>query len=307
MLTLSKLHSESVAYYESTVDESRGVEAYYSEDGRQPARAWVVSVVPEAEPLLERTYGVKNGQAVEGKDVTRWFYNAQAPSGVTLGRVPGDRGVPGYDMTFCAPKSVSVLWGLSDDERVRAAVDATHDKAGAAALRYLELHAGYTRRADPANPKEMIIEDLFGLSGVRYEHRTSRAGDPHVHAHVLVNNKQRSLDGKFRTIDGVSLYHEVRAAGMLYQTQLRAEISASLGVQWGEVRNGCAEIVRLDDAGMLDAFSTRRREIDAWREANDIGSDEERTPGVDAALARVGQKKTRQKKDVDTPLEQLRL
>lgn len=171
-------------------------------------------------------------------------------------------------MTFCAPKSVSVLWGLSDDDRVRAAVDAAHDKAVAAALRYLELHAGYTCRADPANPKEMIIEDLCGLSGVRYEHRTSRAGDPHVHSHVLVNNKQRSLDGKFRTIDGVSLYHEARAAGMLYQAQLRAEISASLGVQWGEVRNGCAEIVGLDDAGMLDAFSTRRREIDAWREAN---------------------------------------
>ncbi|MBC2681202.1 relaxase domain-containing protein [Corynebacterium sp. 4HC-13] len=142
----------------------------------------------------------------------------------------------------------------------------------------------------------MIIEDLFGLSGVRYEHRTSRAGDPHVHAHVLVNNKQRSLDGKFRTIDGVSLYHEARAAGMLYQAQLRAELSASLGVQWGEVSNGCAEIIGLDDAGMLDAFSTRRREIDAWREANEIGFDEERNPGVDAALARVGQKKTRQKK-----------
>ncbi|WP_185769410.1 hypothetical protein [Corynebacterium anserum] len=59
MLTLSKLHSESVAYYESTVDDTRGVEAYYSEDGRQPARAWVVSVVPEAVPLLERMYGVK--------------------------------------------------------------------------------------------------------------------------------------------------------------------------------------------------------------------------------------------------------
>ncbi|MBC2681201.1 relaxase domain-containing protein [Corynebacterium sp. 4HC-13] len=44
-----------------------------------------------------------------GKDVTRWFYHAQAPSGVTLGRAPGDRGVPGYDMTFCAPKSVSML------------------------------------------------------------------------------------------------------------------------------------------------------------------------------------------------------
>lgn len=306
MLTLAKLHSESVAYYESTVDNGGGVESYYSEDGRQPARAWVVSVLADAEPVLERIYGVKSGQVVVGKDVSRWFYHGEAPGGERLGRAPGSRGLPGYDVTLCAPKSVSVLWGLSDDARVRAAVDTAHEKAVVTALRYVELHAGYTRRADPINPKRMIVEGLFGLSGVRYEHRTSRAGDPHVHSHVLVNNKQRSVDGKFRTIDGVSLYHEARAAGMVYQAQLRAELSASLGVEWGEVTNGCAEIVGLDDAEVLDGFSTRRREIDAWREAHGIGSDGERNPVVDAALSRVGQKKTRQTKDVDTPIEQLR-
>lgn len=53
MLTLLKLHSESVAYYGSTVDDTRGTQAYYSEHGRQPARAWVVSVLADAEPVLE--------------------------------------------------------------------------------------------------------------------------------------------------------------------------------------------------------------------------------------------------------------
>lgn len=51
---------------------------------------------------------MNNGQAVAGKDVSRWFYHGEAPSGEGLGRAPGSRG---FDVTLCAPKSVSVLWG----------------------------------------------------------------------------------------------------------------------------------------------------------------------------------------------------
>ena len=306
MLTLAKLHADSVAYYESTVDSQAGIEGYYSEDGRQPARAWVAGATDSAVAVMETYLGVSAGSVVDGKDVRRWFNEAVAPSGSKLAPRVKSNSVLGFDMTFCAPKSASMLWGLTDDPGVRDAVNDAHEKAVAQALRYLETHASYTRIATPGNNNEKIIEKMLGLSGVRYEHRTSRSGDPHMHSHVLLNNKQLCADGKFRSLDGVSLYHETRAAGMLYQAQLRAELSSSLGVQWGEVTNGCAEIIGLDDAEMLDAFSTRRREIDAWREANGIGSDEGRNPAVGAALARVGQKKTRQKKDVDTPLEQLR-
>ena len=306
MLTLAKLHADSVAYYESTVDSQAGIEGYYSEDGRQPARAWIAGATDSAVAVMETDLGVSAGSVVDGKDVRRWFNEAVAPSGSKLAPRVKSNSVLGFDMTFCAPKSASMLWGLTDDPGVRDAVNDAHEKAVAQALRYLETHASYTRIATPGNNNEKIIEKMLGLSGVRYEHRTSRSGDPHMHSHVLLNNKQLCADGKFRSLDGVSLYHETRAAGMLYQAQLRAELSTSLGVQWGEVTNGCAEIIGLDDAEMLDAFSTRRREIDAWREANGIGSDEGRNPAVGAALARVGQKKTRQKKDVDTPLEQLR-
>ena len=306
MLTLAKLHADSVAYYESTVDSQAGIEGYYSEDGRQPARAWIAGATDSAVAVMETDLGVSAGSVVDGKDVRRWFNEAVAPSGSKLAPRLKSNSVLGFDMTFCAPKSASMLWGLTDDPGVRDAVNDAHEKAVAQALRYLETHASYTRIATPGNNNEKIIEKMLGLSGVRYEHRTSRSGDPHMHSHVLLNNKQLCADGKFRSLDGVSLYHETRAAGMLYQAQLRAELSTSLGVQWGEVTNGCAEIIGLDDAEMLDAFSTRRREIDAWREANGIGPDEGRNPAVGAALARVGQKKTRQKKDVDTPLEQLR-
>src|SRR5699024_12478977 len=119
-------------------------------------------------------------------------------------------------------------------------------------------------------------EAMLRLSGLLYEHRPTDSRDPLMDSHVLLNNKQLCAHGKLSSLDGVRLYHGTRAARMLYQAQVRAELSTSLGVQWGEATNGCAEIIGLDDAEMLDAFSTRRREIDAWREANGIGSDEGR-------------------------------
>jgi len=229
--------------------------------------------------------------------VREWFNKAIAPSGVKLGRAPKGSGVPGFDLTFCAPKSVSMLWGLTDDAAVRRAVDDAHAEAVGKALSYLSEHAGYTRRADEDDPSLMIVDHVEALSGVKYEHRTSRAGDPHVHSHVLLANKQLCPDGKWRTLDGVSLYHEARAAGMVYQAILRERLAASLGVEWGETVNGCAEMRGLEDRTLIEVFSTRAREIDQWRAVN----------GLDAnmQMARIGQKKTRQTKDLDTTLDEL--
>ena len=233
VLTLAKLHADSVAYYESTVDSRAGIEGYYSEDGRQPARAWIAGATDSAVVVMETDLGVSACSMVDGKDVRRWFNEAVAPSGSKLAPRVKSNSVLGFDMTFCAPKSASMLWGLTDDPGVRDAVNEAHEKAVAQALRYLETHASYTRIATPGNNNEKIIEKMLGLSGVRYEHRTSRSGDPHMHSHVLLNNKQLCADGKFRSLDGVSLYHETRAAGMLYQAQLRAELSTSLGGAMG--------------------------------------------------------------------------
>src|SRR5699024_1215418 len=84
---------------------------------------------------------------------------------------------------------------------------------------------------------------------------------------------------------------------MVYQATLRERLAASLGVEWGETVNGCAEMRGLEDRALIEAFSTRAREIDQWRAVN----------GLDAntQMARIGQKKTRQTKDLDTTLDEL--
>jgi hypothetical protein len=65
-------------------------------------------------------------------------------SGEQLARHPA-RKVPGFDLTFRAPKSVSLLWGLGE-RTTGAQVMAAHDAAVDAAVGYLERAAGFTRR-----------------------------------------------------------------------------------------------------------------------------------------------------------------
>ncbi|WP_312802036.1 MobF family relaxase [Corynebacterium variabile] len=321
MLTIAKLHSESVAYYESTVDPEKAVAAsgseaaagdtpagpdgYYSEDGTAPATAWINGVDATQSVALAKFLGVRSGEQLDGAAVRGWFNRMRAPSGAKLGRKPGPTTLPGYDLTFCAPKSVSVLWGLTDSPAVRVAVDAAHAAAVSAAMEYITEHAAYTRRR--VDEDTVLVERTRGLSGVKYEHRTARSGDPHVHSHVLLSNRQLCADGKVLSLDGVNVYHEARAGGMIYQATLRAELSAALGVEWGQTVNGCADILGLDDPEMLDAFSTRTRELDQWRDANgftaagDIADDAEEA-AASAALTRIAQKKTRQTKDLQTSL-----
>lgn len=303
MLTIAKLHGESVAYYESTVDQNSaqnasgvGPDSYYSEDGTKPARAWIAARSRAQSERVSTALGVEIDAEIRGESVRDWFNKALAPSGEKLGRAPKSTGVPGFDLTFCAPKSVSVLWGFGD-ESVRQAVDAAHSQAVSEALSYLSEHAGYTRRADDFDRDLMVIDRVEALSGVKYEHRTSRAGDPHVHSHVLLANKQLCADGKWRTLDGVSLYHEARAAGMIYQATLREAVTKQFGLAWSDVTNGCAEIAGLDDAKLLKAFSTRASEIEKWREENSLDAR--------GAFERIGQKKTRQTKDLDVSLAEL--
>ena len=179
------------------------------------------------------------------------------PTGTYRLSAAHNRRVIGYDLTFSAPKSVSVLWGLSTDQ-VRGAVAAAHERAVAAALGYIEAEAILTRRGH--NGTEVIATK--GMIAAGFRHRTSRNGDPHLHTHVVVANMVEGVDGRWATLDGRQLYAHARTAGFLYQTELRHQLTATLGVAWSPVQRGTAEIDGMP-ASWLRAFSTRRAEIEA--------------------------------------------
>ena len=95
-----------------------------------------------------------------------------------------------------------------------------------------------------------------------FTHRTSRAGDPQWHSHVLVANKVRCADGRWRSLDGREVFAFQKAAGMLYNATLRVELSARVGVAWDPVdRNGQADSEGVP-RGLIELFSKRRHDVE---------------------------------------------
>jgi conjugative relaxase-like TrwC/TraI family protein len=247
VLSVGKVGPANAGYYQSAVVQ--GAEDYYAGDGDAPGR-WVGRADLVGAVAGEVATAVEAGLLLEAK---------AAPDGSRLGKTTvTDRSVTAFDLTFSAPKSVSVLYALSDT-RVVAAVEAAHTNAVLQSVASLSPRIAYTRTGHAG----VAVVDAEGVFGIRYRHRTSRAMDPQLHDHVLISNAVRTVsDGEWRTLDARGLYRQAKAAGVEYQTYLRAGLRASLGVEFGEVdANGQADIVGIDDT-VLAEFSTRSVDIE---------------------------------------------
>ncbi|WP_438803838.1 MobF family relaxase, partial [Mycobacteroides abscessus] len=313
MLTVAKLSLWSVNYYNDTAravgdavaDRQKangGLAEYYAErDTRTPVWTCAGDVSAVAE-LVGLSAAERSGGDADPDVVARWLDEGVAPSG-ECGRAHGKGGVHGFDLTFCAPKSVSLARVFGGDVGDKA-VTAAHQTAVAEALEYLAAHAGYTRVHNPVTG-EKDLQKLPGLVAAAYQHETSRAGDPHLHTHVLVPNRQARADGRLVSIDGTSLFHEARAAGIIYQATLRHELHRLIGVEWGPVdaRTGMAEIAGID-ATTIAAWSTRSTALREWA-ANNLAV-VDGAAGLSQAQLAAAQKATRPRKPESLSWTELR-
>jgi conjugative relaxase-like TrwC/TraI family protein len=173
------------------------------------------------------------------------------------------RSVKAFDLTFSAPKSVSLLWAMGS-EPVADTVMAAHRDAVAAALGFLENHAA-TARLQMDGVRRHVPTQGWVVAG--FVHRTSREGDPQLHTHCLVPNVvRRQADGRCVALAARPLFVWARAAGSIYQAELQRGLSLRLGVGWGPDRSNTREVdgfTRLQ----LRAFSKRTVEIEAELEA----------------------------------------
>ena len=311
MLTISRLSRWSIGYYNDTANQARqasmdrqaaggGLGEYYSEgDTRVPT--WVVvgdkATVGEATGL--------DGAALDGgfadtEVAARWLDDGVTPSG-EAGRAFGTNGGHGFDLMFAAPKSVSLLRSLTDDVAEKVMQNA-HVKAVEAAMTYLHEHAGYTRVHNPLTSNK-DLQRLPGLVAIAYQHETSRCGDPHLHTHVIVPNRQVRADGRLVSIDSKSLYHEAKAAGIIYQATLRHELHAERGFEWQPVdeHSGMAEIEGVT-AASIKAWSQRSTRLREWAKDNLVVVDGEPT----AAQLATAQKATRPTKPEQLAWDELK-
>lgn len=242
MLSIGKMAPGQGQYYLEQV--AHGAEDYYVHAGEAPGR-WGGS--GSASLDLHGT--------VDGQDFTVLLSGCDPHTGKYLGRRWTANKVPGFDLTFSAPKSVSLLGVLGPPE-VRDRIRHAHERAVDEALAHLERVASHGRRGKAG--LERI--ETSGFVAAHFQHRSSRAGDPQLHTHCVIANRVRGSDGRWSSLDGAELYRHARSTGTLYQAHLRHELR-DLGLRWELSDNGTAELTGVPRS-VLRVFSQRRIEIE---------------------------------------------
>ena len=256
MLSIGALSSaaQGASYYER--------DGYYAKDDpeHRDASAWAGKGAEEL--------GLKG--AVDA-DTFRAVLEGRVPDGsdTRLGRRGKDGSIehrPGRDLTFSAPKSVSIAALVGSDRRIVEA----HDRAVATTLAWVEKNAAETRMKDPDTGKMARVGGQK-IVAATFRHDTSRNLDPQLHTHAVLANMVQGEDGKWRSMANESLYANQKLIGMLY----RNELAAGLGRLGYGIEKTHAD-GRFEIAGVsreaVEAFSSRRAEIEAAMEARGLGA-----------------------------------
>ncbi|WP_431807291.1 MobF family relaxase [Microbacterium paraoxydans] len=177
------------------------------------------------------------------------------------------RAVAAFDFTFSIPKSASVLWAVAD-AGVQALIAEAHHRAVAELVAFMEREVAATRTGATAGDGAVAQVDVTGLIATAFHHFDSRAGDPHLHTHVVISNKAKTvLDGKWRSLDGRPMHAAVVALSELHEAVFADHMTRTFGVAWearemGRDHNPAWAIAGVPDQ-LIAEFSTRARHIDA--------------------------------------------
>ena len=218
---------------------------YYSRDGEPPGR-WAgrgAERLSLAGPVTHAEFDA----ALQGVD---------PKTGERLAQL-GGRGrehSAGWDMTFSAPKSVSVLWALSEGHG-REAIEQAHRSAVLAATAHLEATAGWARRGRGGATRERTA----GLMMAQFDHHTSRESDPQLHTHAFIFNLAPRRDGSWGAIVSRDLYRAQKQVGATYRRVLASELERQ-GIQL-ERQNDTFRVAAIP-RDVERAFSKRRQAIE---------------------------------------------
>lgn len=172
---------------------------------------------------------------------------------IQLGRGGGQQHLHGWDLTFSAPKSVSLAALVGGDERLIAA----HDSAVKETLAWLQEHALVTRTRSNGE----IVEQATGhMLAAVFRHDLSRAAEPQLHSHAVVMNATVTDSNKWQSVHSIRLYVNAKEAGQRYQQSL-AMRAAELAYAIVPNRNGTFELDGVPREVAL-MFSSRAKAVE---------------------------------------------
>lgn len=233
------------------------------------------------------------------------------------------RGANSYvDLTFSAQKSVSTYYvGLQSLGRVgdAAIVLGAHQGAIEDALKYGQEVAGYSRNGyhsnnGPGRTSTGKFVDAHDWIAARWDHFTSREGDPQLHSHLTVVNRVLTTDSKGRpawlTLDSQAVTKALKGMAAVYERSLEERLTKALPVEFGMRPDGKSREILGIKQELLDAYSTRRTQItgrlaeyvEAYKEKH---NGQEPSPYMLSRMADTASLATRKGKEQNVPMDTL--
>lgn len=163
----------------------------------------------------------------------------------------------GNDLTFSAPKSVSVAYAAGV-----GGIKEAHDEAVKAVMSHVSQHYSHARTPEGLKQADM--------AAAKFDHVTSRAGEPQLHSHCFLINAAKDEHGQWRSNDPKNIFTDQKALGKLY----RSELINQLEKQGHQVEVKSRETLDFSlkgvDEKLVEQFSSRREAIEAqvkeWKE-----------------------------------------
>lgn len=188
----------------------------------------------------------------------------------------------GIDLTFSAPKSVSIQALVGGDARIIKA----HEEAVAETIKHAESLA----QARVKVGGKSAVVDTGNLVVATFRHETSREQDPQLHTHAVVLNVTKRGDGQWRALRNDNIVKSVTYLGAHYRAELATRLHA-MGYELRHGRDGMFELGHIS-RDQLKAFSERSAAIEAALEAK--GMDRASATGAEKQAATM---QTRPKKE----------
>ena len=164
-----------------------------------------------------------------------------------------------YDLTFSAPKSVSIQAMVGGDGRLIGA----HDRAVREALAEAENYAGARVRLNGANENRTTGNWIVAA----YRHDTSRELDPQLHTHaVAANLTYDGVEGRWKALQASGLYERRAYLTEVYRNALAQEVRG-LGYDIEQRRDSRGRDLGFEIRGVADELLERYSQRSAQRDA----------------------------------------
>jgi conjugative relaxase-like TrwC/TraI family protein len=137
--------------------------------------------------------------------------------------------IPGYDLCFSAPKSVSALWSVAAPAE-RKAIEEAFDVAVRSTLDWLASNIPLIRRGRGGR-----LRQFAELVIAQFDHGTSRVSqkgtwEPQLHRHCVIANTARGEDGRWSSVNSRLLHEWTRTLGPMFRATLARELQTRLGL-----------------------------------------------------------------------------